>query len=107
MKRSFAYDFLDLLTQLLIFNNHLWFLTLSHKPDPINTEWVDVHFADLGMCTKTQEQILVESLFEHYKPEVRPVCNASDAVDVSLKLRITKVDELVGTGMLCCDKLLF
>ncbi len=66
-----------------------------------------MHFTDLGMCAKTQEQVLVESLFEHYKPEVRPVCNASEAVDVELKLRITKVDELVGTGMLGCDNLLF
>ena len=107
MKRSLAYDFLDLLTQLLTFWNHLRFITLIHKFHPINTEWLYVHFADLGMCTKTQEQILVESLFGHYNPAVRPVCNASEAVVVALELRITKVDDLVGTGMLCCDNLLF
>ncbi len=62
-----------------------------------------MYITDIGMCAKTQEQILVESLFEHYKPEVRPVCNASEAVDVELKLKIEKVDDLVGTGMLRCD----
>ncbi len=51
------------------------------------------------MCTKTQEQTLVESLFEQYRPEVRPVCNATKPVDVSLDLAITKIDQLVGTGM--------
>ena len=54
---------------------------------------------EVGMCTITQEQSLVESLFEQYRPEVRPVCNATKPVYVSLELGITKIDQLVGTAM--------
>ena len=58
------------------------------------------HTEEVEMCTKTQEQILVESLFEQYRPEVRPVCSAAKPVYVALDLAITKIDQLVGTGLL-------
>jgi len=39
----------------------------------------------------TNEQELINYLFEHYKPEVRPVVKDSDAVDVTLGLTISQV----------------
>ncbi len=47
------------------------------------------------VCSRTQEQELVAVLFEDYDPAVRPVCNASESVDINLALKISKVDELV------------
>ena len=43
----------------------------------------------------TNEQELINYLFEHYKPEVRPVVKDSDAVDVTLGLTISQVIDVV------------
>ncbi len=47
------------------------------------------------MCVRTQEQVLVDSLFKDYNPAVRPVCNFSEAVQVELGLKVSKLDGLV------------
>ena len=46
-------------------------------------------------CTRTQEDDLVDILFRNYNPIVRPICNASEAVQVELALGVSNILELV------------
>lgn len=45
---------------------------------------------------KTEEQVLMESLFEDYEPAARPVYKASQTVQVQMGYRLMKIDDLVS-----------
>ena len=45
--------------------------------------------------TSDYEKQLIDHIFEGYKPEVRPVINDSDAVDVKLGMTISQIIDVV------------